>query len=251
MILVAQDSTRYGEDLYGENKFVALIRALSKLDNIRKIRLLYCYSDVISDELIEEIATNEKVLKYIDMPLQHSENRVLKLMNRKGTRESYLTLIKKIRSRIPQIAIRSTFISGFPTETEAEFLAMQAFLEEAKFFNCGFFAYSREPDTGAYRMQPQIHHATKKRRVRALYETQVRIAQETLNGLVGQTLEVVCDGIDYDKGCFVGRAYFNAPDIDGKIYFNAFEAVQGEYYAVTVQRVDGYDLYGKTEDFEL
>lgn len=251
LILVAQDTTRYGEDLYGENKFVELIRKLSALDNIRKIRLLYCYPDVISDALIEEIAQNDKVLKYIDMPLQHSENRVLKLMNRKGTREAYLALIKKMREKIPQIAIRSTFISGFPSETEDEFLAMQSFLQEAKFLNCGFFAYSREPDTGAYRMKPQIHHATKKRRVRALYETQAKIASEILNGFIGKTLEVVCDGIDYEKGCFVGRAYFNAPDIDGKVYFNALEATQGEYYTITVERVENYDLYGKTEDFVL
>ncbi|MBQ3221952.1 MAG: 30S ribosomal protein S12 methylthiotransferase RimO [Clostridia bacterium] len=251
LILVAQDTTRYGEDLYGENKFVELIRKLSALDNIRKIRLLYCYPDVISDALIEEIAQNDKILKYIDMPLQHSENRVLKLMNRKGTREAYLALIKKMREKIPQIAIRSTFISGFPSETEDEFLAMQSFLQEAKFLNCGFFAYSREPDTGAYRMKPQIHHATKKRRVRALYETQAKIASEILNGFIGKTVEVVCDGIDYEKGCFVGRAYFNAPDIDGKVYFNALEATQGEYYTITVERVENYDLYGKTEDFVL
>ena len=143
LIVVAQDSTRYGEDLYGENKFVALLQNLSKLDNIQKIRLLYCYPDVITDELIEEIASNDKILKYIDIPLQHSENRVLKLMNRKGTREGYLALMKKLRARIPGIAIRSTFISGFPTETEAEFEGMLAFIQEAQLFNCGFFAYSR------------------------------------------------------------------------------------------------------------
>lgn len=250
LILVAQDTTRYGEDLYGKNSFVELLRKLSALENIRKIRLLYCYPDVIGDELIEEIATNDKILKYLDIPLQHSENRVLKLMNRKGTREGYLALFKKLRARIPEIAIRSTFISGFPTETEEEFEGMKAFIRDAKLFNCGFFAYSREPDTGAYRMKPQVHHATKKRRVRALYETQAAISAEILAGFVGKELEVLCDGIDYDKGCFVGRAYFSAPDIDGKVYFYAGKAVQGEMYKVRIDRADCYDLYGRTEDYE-
>ena len=250
LILVAQDTTRYGEDLYGENKFVELLQKLSALDNIQTIRLLYCYPEMITDALIDEIASNPKILKYLDIPLQHSENRVLKLMNRRGTREKYLQLFEKLRAKIPEIAIRSTFISGFPTETEEEFLQMQAFLEQAKLTNCGFFAYSREPDTGAYKMQPQIHHATKKRRVKALYQTQARISAHILAKYIGKKLEIVCDGIDYDKNCFVGRAYFNAPDIDGKVYFNATQAMQGERYEVLITDADSYDLYGKTEDYE-
>lgn len=250
LIVVAQDSTRYGEDLYGENRFVALLQALSKLENIQAIRLLYCYPDVITDELIEEIATNDKILKYMDIPLQHSENRVLKLMNRKGTRDGYLLLFEKLRKRIPNIAIRSTFISGFPTETEEEFEGMKAFIREAKLFNCGFFAYSREPDTGAYRMKPQIHHNTKKRRVRALYQTQSEVAYSVLSAFVGKQIQVLCDGIDYERGCFVGRAYFNAPDIDGKVYFHAAEAMQGKYYQVLIENNDEYDLFGRTEDYE-
>ena len=251
LILVVQDTTRYGEDLYGKNCFVELIRKISALDNIKKIRLLYCYPDVIGDELIEEIANNDKILKYIDIPLQHSEDRVLKLMNRKGTREGYINLIKKLHEKIPEIAIRSTFISGFPSETEDEFLEMLDFIRRAKFLNFGFFAYSREPDTGAYRMKGQIHHATKKRRVRALYQAQQEISKELLSSLVGQKITVLCDGIDYEKGCFVGRGYFSAPDIDGKVYFFAAEAAQGEYYEVEIDRAETYDLYGHTEDYEL
>lgn len=250
LILVAQDTTRYGEDLYGKNSFVELLQKLTALDNIHKVRLLYCYPDVITDQLIEEIATNPKIIKYMDIPLQHSENRVLKLMNRKGTREGYLSLFKKLRQRIPEIAIRSTFISGFPTETEAEFEGMLSFVREAKLFNCGFFAYSREPDTGAYRMKPQIHHATKKRRVKALYEAQAEISSQILSGFVGREIEVICDGIDYEKGCFVGRAYFSAPDIDGKVYFYAGEAMQGETYSIRIDHSDCYDLYGHTNDYE-
>ena len=161
-----------------------------------------------------------------------------------------MTLFKKLRARIPDIAIRSTFISGFPSETEEEFEGMKAFVQEAQLINCGFFAYSREPDTGAYRMKPQIHHATKKRRVRALYETQAEISARILSGFVGKQLEVICDGIDYEKGCFVGRAYFNAPDIDGKVYFYAGEAAQGERYTVLVDGADCYDLYAHTDDYE-
>lgn len=250
LIIVAQDTTRYGEDLYGKNCFVELLQKLSALDNIQTIRLLYCYPDVIGDELIEEIATNDKILKYIDIPLQHSEDRVLKLMNRKGKRAGYLALLKKLRDRIPNIAIRSTFITGFPTETEEEFEGMKEFIQEAKFLNCGFFAYSREPDTGAYRLKPQVHHATKQRRVRALYELQEQISAELLKKYVGKEIEVLCDGIDYEKKCFVGRAYFNAPDIDGKVYFHAAEAMQGERYTVFVESSDSYDLYGHTEDYE-
>jgi ribosomal protein S12 methylthiotransferase len=171
-------------------------------------------------------------------------------MNRKGTREGYLSLFKKLRQRIPGIAIRSTFISGFPTETEAEFEAMLDFVREAKLFNCGFFAYSREPDTGAYRLKPQVHHATKKRRVAALYKAQAEVATNILSAFIGKQVEVLCDGIDYEKGCFVGRAYFSAPDIDGKVYFYASEAMQGERYMVTVDQADSYDLYGHTNDYE-
>ena len=249
LILVAQDTTRYGEDLYGDNRFVALLQKLSKLDNIHSIRLLYCYPDVISDALIDEIASNPKILKYLDIPLQHTEDRVLKLMNRKGTRAGYLQLFEKLRARIPNVVIRSTFISGFPTETESEFESMQNFLRQAKLLNCGFFAYSREEDTAAYKMKPQIHHATKNRRVKALYQVQEKISAELLSEYVGKWIEVVCDGIDYDKNCFIGRAYFNAPDIDGKVYFNAAEAMQGERYNVFVTNADSYDLYGKTEDY--
>jgi ribosomal protein S12 methylthiotransferase len=251
LIVVAQDSTRYGEDLYGENKFVELLQNLSLLENIRSIRLLYCYPDVISDALIAEIKNNEKILKYIDIPLQHSEDRILKLMNRKGSRTGYLELFEKLRREIPDIAIRSTFISGFPSETEEEFENMLAFVQEAKLFNCGFFAYSKEPDTAAARMKGHIHHATKKRRVRKLYETQETISAEILSSFIGKEIEVLCDGIDYDKNCFIGRAYFNAPDIDGKVYFNAAEAMQGEKYKIKIEKADSYDLYGKTEDYLL
>ncbi len=249
LVIVAQDTTRYGEDLYGKNQFVPLLRKLSELENIRSLRLLYCYPDVIDDALIQEIKTNEKIVKYIDIPLQHSEDRVLKLMNRKGTREGYLQLIQTLRREIPSIAIRSTFISGFPTETEEEYEAMKEFLKEANLCNCGFFAYSREPDTPAYRLKGQIHHATKARRVRGLYAVQEEIALKQKQATIGKTINVVCDGIDFERNCFVGRSYQSAPEIDGKVYFRSPKAVQGKTYNVTIKDVDAYDMYGETEDF--
>ena len=249
LVLVAQDTTRYGEDLYGENRFPQLIRALSILENIGSIRLLYCYPDAFSDALIEEIKTNEKVIKYADIPLQHSENRILKLMNRRGTREEYLALIRKLKKEIPGIALRSTFISGFPSETEEEYEAMKAFLKEAELFNCGFFAYSREPDTAAAKMAGQVHYQTKERRVRGLYETQRQVSQKLLSAFVGKKIRVLCEGIDYDKQKFFGRAYFSAPEIDGKVYFNAPEAEEGKEYEVTIEKAVAPDLFAATENY--
>lgn len=249
LILVAQDVSRYGTDLYGKKFLVTFLKKLTALVNISSVRLLYCYPDMIDDELIAEIRDNPKIIKYIDIPLQHSEDRVLKLMNRRGTRQGYLDLIKKLRENIPEIAIRSTFITGFPTETEEECDAMCRFLEEAKLTNCGFFAYSREPDTPAYKLKGQIAYNVKRRRVKKLYGVQKEVSSRFLDKFIGRGVEVICDGIDYDRCCFVGRAYFSAPEIDGKVYFNAKEAVQGESYEVTIKSHDGYDMFGATGDY--
>lgn len=251
LILVAQDVTRYGIDLYGEKKLIKILQNLTALVNINSVRLLYCYPDMIDDELIFEIRDNPKIIKYIDIPLQHSEDSVLKLMNRPLGRESYLNLIKKLRENIPDIAIRSTFITGFPTESEDNFEGLIEFLKEAKLDNCGFFAYSREPDTPAYMLKGQIPFSTKKKRIKKLYEVQRGISVEKLKKYENKRLKVICDGIDYEKNCFVGRAYFQAPDIDGKVYFNAHNAVQGEYYEIIIEKTDSYDLYGHTGDYEL
>ncbi len=249
LILVAQDVSRYGIDLYGKKYLVNFLKKLTALVNINSVRLLYCYPDMIDDELIAEIRDNPKIIKYVDIPFQHSEDRILKLMNRRGSRKEYLDLIEKLRKEIPEIAIRSTFISGFPTETEEEYKGLISFLEQAKFVNCGFFAYSREPDTRAYSLKGQVNYNTKKRRVKALYSVQRQISHSYLSGYVGKTIKVLCDGIDYERGCFFGRAYFSAPDIDGKVYFNAAKAVQGNYYGVLITECGDYDLYGKTEDY--
>lgn len=249
LILVAQDVTRYGQDLYGKRSLVGLIRRLSLLPNIGSIRLLYCYPDVIDDELIDELRNNTKLIKYIDIPFQHSEDRILKLMNRKGSRGQYLSLIARLRDRIPGIAIRSTFIAGFPTETEEEAEGLCSFLREAQLNNCGFFAYSREPDTAAFKLGGQVAAGVKNRRVKKLYSVQAEVSLGILSRCIGRTVRVVCDGIDYERGCFVGRADFQAPDIDGKVYFNCPDSVQGNYYNVIISDCDSYDLFGRTPDY--
>ncbi len=243
LILVAQDTTRYGED-GGENLFVPLLKRLSALENIKHIRLLYCYPEKITDELIAEVRDNPKIFKYLDIPLQHADDEILRRMGRKGSRAEYLALIQKLRKEIPQIAIRSTFIAGFPSETEEQHKHLLSFLEEAKLTNCGFFAYSREPETPAFRMAGQVHPSTKKRRVKELYAAQEKISAACLRAFEGKTVEVLCDGIDYEKGCFVGRAYFQAPEIDGCVFFTAEKAEEGKRYAVDVTRTGAYDLYG-------
>ncbi len=248
LILVAQDVTRYGEDLYGEKKLVKLLQKISQLDNICHIRLLYCYPEAIDGALIDEIKRNDKIIKYLDIPLQHSEDRVLKLMGRRGTRASYLKLFATLREQIPQIALRTTFICGFPSETEEEHEALRSFIEEVKFTNCGFFAYSREEDTPAYRMSGQVHHATKRRRVKELYLAQAEVSKNYLNGYVGKTVSVVCDGVDYERGCFVGRTYFQAPEIDGVTYFTAAYAETGKTYRIKIDGASAYDLFGIKEE---
>lgn len=246
LILVAQDVTRYGEDIYGKPLLTELIRKLTALENIGSVRLLYCYPDMISDELISELKTNAKLIKYLDIPLQHSDATVLKRMNRKGTGEEYLALIAKLRREVDGIALRSTFITGFPGETEEQFKNLEEFLKKAKLNNAGFFAYSREEGTAAYNLDGQIPETVKKERVKKLYAVQKKVSREILSGFVGKTLEVVADEINDDGDGFAGRAYFSAPEIDGKIYFTADgEVVQGEKYRVLIKKRGDYDLYGE------
>lgn len=243
LILVAQDTTRYGED-GGDNEFVTLLKKISALDNIRRVRLLYCYPEKIDGALIREIRDNPKILKYLDVPLQHSENRILKLMGRRGTKEEYEALFATLRKEIPEIAIRTTFISGFPSETEEEHKALTAFIEEQKFENAGVFAYSREPETPAYRMKGQIPAGTKKRRRRELYLAQRQVSENFLKTFVGKVIPVACDGVNDEGTGFVGRAYFQAPEIDGKVFFTAPRAKEGEIYRIKIEESSDYDLYG-------
>ncbi len=246
LILVAQDTARYGQDLQPRRTLAELIRALSKLDNIGSIRLLYCYPENITGELIEEFKVNPKLIRYIDMPLQHADDRILKLMNRKGTGKGYLELIDNLKREVDGIAIRSTFITGFPTEGEEEFNNLVEFIKRAKLFNAGFFKYSRELGTPAYKLGGQVKASEKTKRHKKLYSVQKGVVKENFKKLVGQTLSVLAEGFDDNELVYYGRAYFNAPDIDGKIYFFSSDEVEyGKYYSIKVTKATGYDLYGE------
>ena len=246
LVLVAQDVTRYGNDLQPKSNLVELIRELSALDNVGSIRLLYCYPENITDELIEELKNNSKLIKYMDIPLQHADDGVLKLMNRKGTGKGYLELIYKLKEKVKGIAIRSTFITGFPRESEDAFLNLVEFLKKAELFNCGFFKYSREEGTPAYKLDGVIDGKTASARLKKLYSVQKKIVKNNLKKLLNTTVKVLAEGFDEDRLVYYGRAYFNAPDIDGKIYFfSAEEVVYGEYYDVDISEISDYDLYGE------
>lgn len=248
LILVAQDTAKYGLDLNKGVTLVTLIKELSKLDNVKSIRLLYCYPENITDELIDEIANNPKVIKYIDMPLQHADDKVLKLMNRKGSAESYLKLIEKLKNRVKGIAIRSTFITGFPKESEEAFNNLTEFLLKAKLFNAGFFKYSREEGTPAYKLDGQILAKIKTQRLKKLYALQKKVVKENYKEFIGKVIKVVAEGFDENQLVYYGRAYFNAPDIDGKVYFfSDDEIVYGCDYDIKIFKSTGYDLYGERQ----
>ncbi len=246
LVLVAQDTARYGKDLQPETSLVQLIREISALKEVEGIRLLYCYPENITDELIHEFSVNAKMIRYIDVPLQHADDAVLKKMNRKGTGEEYLALIEKLKREIPGIAVRSTFITGFPGETEEAFGNLLRFLEKADLFNAGFFKYSREEGTAAYNLPDQIKESVKTARLKKLYAAQKKIVKKHGAAAVGKTFKVFAEGFDENRLTYYGRAYFNAPDVDGKIYFFSAEEVKyGEFYNVKIIKPDGYDLIGE------
>ena len=250
IILVAQDVTRYGYDLYGKYAIVDLLKELVVLDVVW-IRLMYCYPELVSDELIDFIAKNDKVCKYLDIPMQHACDKILKSMRRRNTEDDARVLIDKIRSKIPNATIRSTFMVGFPGETDDDFDILDRFLRETRLDNVGFFAYSREEGTLSYSMKGQVATKVKKERLKKVFLTQQAIAFEKNADKIGNTYTVLYEGIDDKKQLFVGRSYEQAPDIDGKIYFTAdFCPLVGEFYRVHITNSIGYDLYGETKGEE-
>ena len=242
LILVAQDVTKYGVDI--GVTIVDLIKELSKLETVEKIRLLYCYPESITEQLIEEIKTNDKVIKYLDIPFQHADDKILKLMNRKGTGQGYKDLIFKLRKEIPSIAIRSTFIAGFPFEGEEEFNNLLSFIKEVKLTNAGFFEYSKEKGTPSYKLKNHNLASVKKARVKKLYKAQKENSNEFLSGLLDKEIEVTVDG--FNGVCYEGRAYFSAPDIDGKVYLTGLLDIEyGKTYKAVVKSYEDYDLYAE------
>lgn len=246
LIVVAQDTTRYGEDLYGKNALVPLLKALSKVDGIEWIRLLYLYPERIDDALIEEIASNEKIVKYMDIPLQHCSKNVLKRMNRHGDRESLTALLKKIREKIDGIAIRTTFIAGFPGETEEEFNELCEFIEEMRFERMGCFAYSEEEGTPAAKLDGMMEPEIRQERADIINERQNVILDEINDELIGKTLETIVEGYDAYSDSYFGRTYMDAPEIDTQINFTCgFELFDGDIVEIEVINVVDGELTGE------
>ncbi len=241
LIVVAQDTTRYGEDLYGKNALVPLLKALSKVDGIEWIRLLYLYPERIDDALIDEIANNEKIVKYMDIPLQHCSKNVLKRMNRHGDRESLTALLNKIRDRIDGITIRTTFIAGFPGETEEEFNELCEFVEEMRFERMGCFAYSEEEGTPASKLDGMMDIEIRQERADIINERQNVILDEINDELIGKTLETIVEGYDAYTDSYFGRTYMDAPEIDTQITFTCgYELFDGDIVEVEViNAIDG------------
>ena len=246
IILVAQDTTKYGEDIYGELKLPELLRELNKIENLQWIRLLYCYPDRITDELIDAIAENEKVCHYIDIPMQHADGEVLKAMNRKGDKESLLALVEKIRAKIPDVVLRTTFITGFPGETEEAFTTLSEFVNEAKLDRVGCFAYSREEGTPAYDFDNQIDPEVAAERAEVIMNQQYTIAEAKLDECIGKTLDVLVEGYDPYTDSYYGRTYMDAPDIDNNVILTSgYRIDDGDIVPVEIFDKDEYSLIGE------
>lgn len=249
LVVIAQDTTKYGIDLYNEYKLPELLRKISYIDGIEWIRILYCYPDAITDELLLEIKNNDKICNYIDLPLQHCNENVLRRMNRSGSKEELSALIEKIRSYIPDVIIRTTFITGFPGETEEEFEQLCEFVKEVKFDRLGCFAYSAEEGTKAAQMENQIDEQTKADRGDIIMQLQYNIFTEKQQEKIGRTYKVVVEGYDGYTDCYVGRSYMDAAEIDSVIYFtSAVELDFGEFVMVEITGVKDYDLLGECRD---
>ena len=243
MNLVAQDTTRYGEDIYGKLMLPELIREVCKVDGVHWVRILYCYPQRVTDELLEVMASEPKVVKYMDVPVQHASGRILKAMNRRDDYDYLRNLMQKIREKIPGVVLRTTFITGFPGETEEDFAEMARLVKEVKFERVGCFTYSPEDGTPAYSMPEQIDEETKRRRADIVMSEQLAIAEEFARSWIGRELEVVVEGLNEETGIYYGRSYMDAPDIDTRVYFDSpYEHETGEYVMVTVTGSQGYDL---------
>lgn len=243
--VIAQDTTRYGEDIYGKLMLPELLKELAKIDGIEWIRVLYCYPDRITDELIDTIANEDKVVKYIDLPLQHCNERVLKAMNRRGSKESLTALINKIRERIPGVVLRTTLITGFPTETDEEFDELAEFAKELKFERLGCFPYSTEDDTPAAELE-QIDKDVRGYRADAIMRSQELVMENWCQSKIGSTVKVLVEGFDRYAECFFGRSYADAPEVDPNVFFTSEEKVTiGEFVNVEVTDFLECDLIGE------
>lgn len=247
LILVAQDVSKYGQDIYGEVKLIELLKRLCNI-NVEWIRLLYLYPENINDELLNFMASNDKICKYLDMPLQHISNNILKLMGRRINKEKIESLFANIE-KYNCFTVRTTFIAGFPRETKEDFDILINFVKEGRINYAGCFAYSCEDGTAAARLTGQIEENIKEQRVKKFYTEQNKITQKYLEKRIGKVMDVIYEGIDYDKQMFVGRTQYDAPDVDCKVYFYSdFPVDIGGIYKVQITDAKSMDSYGKTVD---
>ena len=249
IVVVAQDTTRYGEDIYGEGKLAELLRKLCKIEGLKWIRTLYCYPERITDELIKTINDEPKLVKYLDIPLQHCNDEIIKRMNRQSDKRSIIELIAKIRREIPGVTLRTTLIAGFPSETEEQFTELCEFVKEMRFERLGCFAYSQEEGTKAALLDGQLDEQIKERRAEIINDEAVRISDEQNALKIDSVCEVICEGFDRYAECFFGRSAADAPEIDGKIFFSADKKpAAGEFVTVKITDILDYDLLGERID---
>lgn len=249
LIIIAQDTTRYGEDIYGYPAVHELLQEIAKIDGLRWIRLLYCYPDRITDNLLDTMAENDKILKYIDLPLQHCSGNILKAMNRRGDKDSLEALIGKIRAKLPGVVLRTTLITGFPGESEEDFAELSEFVKNMRFERLGCFAYSREEGTKAAELENQIDESVKQERQNIIMEQQQGIMFDYTQSLIGKELEVLVEGFDRYAECYYGRSKADSPDVDGKVFFTATDRKpkEGEFVKVRIEDCLGCDPIGTME----
>ena len=250
LIVIAQDTTKYGEDIYGETKLAELLQELSKIEEIKWIRFLYSYPEGITDELIDVVASNSKIAKYFDIPIQHISNDVLKKMNRRTNKEQITGLIEKIRNRIPDVTLRTSLIVGFPGETEQNFKELQEFIKFARFDKLGAFMYSKEEGTPAEKLPNQVHGNTKKARYNRIMQEQKEISKSNQEKKFGKKVTVLVEDMSFDGSYFVGRSFQDVPEIDGVVYIKnngnrKFEDVLNNFVECEVVEVSEYDLIAR------
>lgn len=246
LILVAQETTLYGKDLYGEKSLHRLVRELCRISGLQWIRILYCYPEEITDELIQVMKEEKKVCHYLDLPIQHASDAVLKRMGRRTTKQELIEIIGKLRREIPDICLRTTLITGFPGETEEQHEELIEFVDEMEFDRLGVFTYSPEEDTPAEKMPDQIDEEVKEERQAELMELQQEIAFDNAERMVGREVLVMIEGKVADENAYVGRTYRDAPNVDGLIFINTDEELlSGDFARVKVTGALDYDLIGE------
>ena len=248
LIVIAQDTTKYGVDIYGKSKLAELLEELSKIEDIKWIRFLYSYPEGITQELIDLVATNNKITKYFDIPIQHISNKILKTMNRKTSKQQIENLIKNIREKIPNVVLRTSLIVGFPGETKDDFIELQDFIKKANFDRLGTFMYSKEDGTPAEKLPNQIHGNTKKSRYNKIMKIQNEISKQIMKKRIGTKCDVLIEDMSFDRKYYIGRTIQDAPDIDGIIYIKNIgnKNLLDQIITCEIEDISGeYDLVGK------